>query len=178
METYLISTATAVSIGLLIVRIALGLSMAAHGAQKLFGWFGGHGLSATAGMFEHIGFRPGLLLATVATVTEIASGLLMALGFLGAIGPALMVSVMLVATSLHWRNGFFAQNQGIELNVLYITGALALAFTGPGSYSLDALLHLNALSQPGVALAAVAIGILGGVANLVFRRTPVEAKQA
>src|SRR5215204_6968662 len=80
---------TAISIGLLLLRIVVGLAMAAHGSQKLFGWFGGHGLAGTGGFFEMIGFRPGRLFAMAAGVTEIASGLLIALGFLGPIGPAL-----------------------------------------------------------------------------------------
>ena len=71
---------TAFSAGLLALRLVLGLGMAAHGSQKLFGWFGGHGLAATGGFFETIGFRPGRLFALAAGVTEFASGLLMAAG--------------------------------------------------------------------------------------------------
>src|SRR5262245_5126738 len=89
--------AAAVSIGLLALRIVVGLAMAAHGSQKLFGWFGGHGIAGTGGFFEMIGFKPGKLFAAVAGTTELLSGLLIAVGFLGPIGPALMLSVMIVA---------------------------------------------------------------------------------
>ena len=155
-----------VATGLLVARIVLGLLMAAHGSQKLLGWFGGHGLGATAGFFESMGFRPGKLFATVASATELASGVLLALGFLGPVGPALMISVMIVAAaSVHWRNGLFAMSNGIEVPLLYATGALALALTGPGRYSLDAALGLGTLSRPAVAGIALALGILGG--NLV-----------
>src|SRR5690348_1964904 len=106
--------------GLLLGRLVFGLLMAAHGSQKLFGWFGGYGLAGTSGFFESLGFRPGRFYATAASVGEIVSGLLLAVGFLGPIGPALMVSVMIVAAvSVHLKNGVFAQNNGIELPLLY-----------------------------------------------------------
>src|SRR6478609_8767980 len=110
---------TAFSAGLLALRLVLGLAMAAHGTQKLFGWFGGHGLTATGGFLEMLGFHPGRAFALAAGATEIASGILIAVGFLGPIGPALMLSVMIVAaTTVHWKNGFFATANGIELTVL------------------------------------------------------------
>src|SRR5205823_3541045 len=83
--------------GLLVARLVLGLLMAAHGAQKLFGWFGGYGLTGTAGFFEQLGFRPGRLFAAAAAVGEVVSGVLVALGLFGPVGPALMLSVMIVA---------------------------------------------------------------------------------
>jgi putative oxidoreductase len=162
---------TTVATGLLVARIVLGLLMAAHGSQKLFGWFGGHGLTATAGLFHSLGFRPGKPFATVAAATEFTSGILVVLGLLGPVGPALMISVMIVAAvSVHLRNGLFAMTNGIEVPLLYATGAAALALTGPGAYSLDAVLGLGALSSPAAAGIALAVGILGGVGNLLVRR--------
>src|SRR5215211_3817615 len=97
------------SIGLLVIRLVIGLVMAAHGAQKLFGWFGGYGLNKTGEFFVHLGFQQGRAFATAASVAEITSGLLFALGFLGPVGPALMISVMIVAIiTVHWSNGLFA----------------------------------------------------------------------
>lgn len=159
--------------GLLILRLVLGLLMAAHGAQKLFGWFGGHGLASTSGVFESLGFRPGRLFAVAAAATEIGSGLLMALGLLGPVGPALMLSVMVVAAvSVHAPHGLFAMSNGIEIPLLYGIGAAALALTGPGHYSLDALLGLTSLWTSPVSWAALVAGILGGVLNLALRRRP------
>jgi putative oxidoreductase len=164
-----------VSAGLLVVRLVVGLLMAAHGSQKLLGWFGGHGIAGTGVFFEQLGFRPGRLFATVASVTEIVSGILVALGLLGPIGPALMLSVMIVAAvSVHWKNGIFAQSNGIELALFYGTVAVALALIGFGTYSLDALFGLQSLYTPTLALSALAVGIIGGVANLLARR-PVVA---
>jgi putative oxidoreductase len=135
--------------GLLIARLILGCALGAHGAQKLFGWFGGHGLKGTGRFFEGIGFRPGAPFALAAGMAELGGGVLMAAGFLWPVGPALCVMVMLVAMlAVHWGNGFFASSNGIELPLLYLTGALALAFPGPGAYSLDAALRVATLSDP------------------------------
>jgi putative oxidoreductase len=164
--------AVAVSAGLLVVRLVLGLLMAAHGTQKMFGWFGGHGITATAGFFEQLGFRPGRLFATLAAGTEVASGALVALGLFGPVGPALMLPVMIVAIgSVHWSHGLFAMNNGIELPLLFAAGAFALALTGPGAWSLDALLGLDTLTTSGLAWPLLALGIVGGFANLALRRT-------
>src|SRR5688500_766937 len=119
-------------LGLLIARIVLGALMAGHGAQKLFGWFGGYGLTGTAGFVESLGFKPGRLFATAASVGEIASGVLIALGLFGPFGPAILLSVMIVAAvSVHWH-GVFASSNGVEVPLLYATGAVGLALTGPG----------------------------------------------
>lgn len=175
MHTSLLNTA-GLSTGLLIGRLVLGLLMAAHGSQKLLGWFGGHGLAATGGMFESLGFHPGRAFAVIASSTEIVSGLLVALGFLGPIGPALMLSVMIVAAvTVHWRNGLFAMNNGIELALIYGAAAVALALTGFGAYSLDALTGIDAYVTPGLSLVVLAVGALGGIANLIARRHPVAA---
>src|SRR3954449_3535490 len=103
------------SVGLLIARVVLGLLMAAHGAQKLFGWFGGYGLHATGEFMVQLGFPSGRFFASTAALTEVVSGLLVALGLFGPVGPALMLSVMIVAAiSVHWQNGVFAMQNGIE----------------------------------------------------------------
>jgi putative oxidoreductase len=161
--------------GLFIARLVIGLLMAGHGAQKAFGWFGGYGLQGTGGFLETLGFRPGRLFAAAAAYGEVASGLLIALGLLGPIGPALMLSVMIVAAvTVHWKKGLFATSNGVELPLLYATAAIALALTGPGRLSLDAVLGLHWLSTPILATAALIAGAAIGFANLALRR-PVPA---
>jgi len=163
-----------VDVGLFVARIVFGLVMAAHGAQKLFGWFGGYGLTAVTGYFETLGFKPGRLFAFVAAASEVVSGLLVVLGLFGPIGPALMLAVMIVAAvSVHWANGLFATTNGIELPLLYATGAVTLTLTGFGAYSLDALLGFSSLWTPAIAWGALVVGIVGGVASLAARR-PVQ----
>ncbi len=167
------------STGLLIGRLAFGLLLAAHGAQKLFGWFGGHGLAGTGGFFESLGFRPGRRFAAAAALAELGGGLLVALGFLGPLGPSLMLSVMIVAAvSVHWKHGVFAASNGIEVTLLYAAGAFALALTGPGLLSLDALLGLQALWNPALAWVALGVGIAGGAGNLAVRRPAPVAPAA
>lgn len=167
--------ANSLSTGLLVGRLILGSLMAAHGAQKLLGWFGGHGLAGTGGFFEALGFRPGRLFAVVASSTELLSGVLVALGLFGPVGPALMVSVMIVAAiSVHWQHGLFAANSGIEVPLLYAAGGFALALTGPGFFSLDELFGLQSLWSPTLAWVALVVGIVGGIGNLAARR-PVSA---
>ena len=170
-----LSDGATLSSGLLIARLVFGLLMVGHGTQKLVGWFGGYGLAGTGGFFEGLGFRPGRAFAAAASVTEITGGLLLALGFLGPVGPALIISVMLVAAlSVHWQNGLFAASNGIELPLLYAAGAISLALTGPGLFSLDAALGLTSLWTPGIVWAAIAIGVVGGLVNLGLRRTATQ----
>lgn len=161
-----------IGLGLLSIRLVAGLMMAAHGAQKLFGWFGGHGLQATSAGFEMIGLRPGRFYAGAAGLVEFGCGLLVALGLLGPIGPALMVAVMIVAAVIvHWKNGLFAP-AGIELNLLFGGAGLAVALTGSGPLSLDRWLGLEALGSAAIACAALAVAAIGALVVISARRAP------
>jgi putative oxidoreductase len=165
--------------GLLVGRLILGALIVGHGGQKLFGWLGGYGIAGTAGFFEQLGFRPGRLFVVTAALSEVVSGLLIALGLLGPVGPALLVSVMIVAAvTVHWKGGLFASTNGIEVPLLYATGALVLALTGPGPFSLDTALGISNTWTPALKLAALAVGVVGGLVNLQARRTASVAATA
>ena len=158
---------------LLVARLILGLGIGAHGAQKLFGWFGGFGPKATGQAFESLGFRPGVLFAVTAGLGEFVGGLLTALGLLNPIGPALLVAVMLTAIiSVHWKNGFFATSNGLEFPLMNIGGIIALAFAGPGPLSLESWVRIPDLSDPAMIWIILGIGIFGSLLSLTARRQP------
>ena len=128
-------------IGLLIIRLIIGITFMGHGAQKLFGWFGGYGIKGTGGWFESIGVKPGATMAVLAGLSELGGGLLFALGLVTPLAAILIIGTMLVAiVKVHAANGLWATANGYELNLLYIVIALGVALTGAGSYSLDAIL--------------------------------------
>jgi putative oxidoreductase len=158
-------------IAFLIVRLIVGLALAAHGAQKLFGWFEGHGIEGTGGFMESIGFRPGRLFAFSAGLGEFAGGLLTALGLGGALGPAIIVMVMIVAIgAVHLPKGFFADRGGFELPLVYCAAALAIAFGGNGLYSLDRVFGLTFLTDHTQVWYAIAAAIIVALANLLVGR--------
>lgn len=158
------------SIGLLILRLVVGLTVAAHGAQKLFGWFGGYGLAGTGQFLEQLGFRPGRVQAAQAGIAEFGGGILLTAGFLTPAAAAAVVAVMLVASvSVHIRSGFFAQNGGYEYTLVLGVAALALAFTGPGALSLDQAFGISRSGETW-GLATLAAGLIGGALPLLTRR--------
>ena len=164
---------------LLLVRLIVGLAFAAHGAQKLFGWFGGYGLAGTGGFLETLGFRPGRTFAAAAGVAELAGGLLLALGLLGPVGPALVISAMVVAiATVHLRNGFFATANGVELPLLYLLVAALYAFAGYGGLSLDAALGIAGVWTSWLVWLVVVLGFAAGLANLAVRRKAPVADAA
>src|SRR4051812_19616131 len=122
--------------GLLLVRLFLGLVLAAHGAQKLFGSWGGPGLARTGEHFEGLGFRPGKPFALLAGLGELGGGLAFAAGLLTPFAAAVMIATMLVAIlSVHLRQGFFAQNGGYELPLIFAVLSASIGLTGPGALS-------------------------------------------
>jgi putative oxidoreductase len=162
-------------LGLLILRLVIGMTLAAHGSQKLLGWFGGWGIAGTGSFFEQLGFRPGRFHAALAGIVEIAGGLLLAAGLFTPLAAAAIIGVMVVAVgSVHWTKGFFVQNGGFEYNLVLAAAALAVAFTGPGSLSLDRLLGIS-WSGGSWGLAALALGLLTGAAQLLARKTAPAA---
>jgi len=159
------------SAGLFIARLVFGGLFAAHGSQKLFGWFGGYGLNGTGTFFEGLGFRPGRLFAAVVGLAECGGGVLLAIGLFVPVAAAAIISVMLVAIfTVHWGKGLLATSNGVEFPLLYAVLALSLALTGPGEYSIDAALGLNAWWTPQLSGIVLAAGVVAGLACLTLRR--------
>jgi putative oxidoreductase len=148
-------------VGLTALRATIGAIFFAHGTQKLFGWFGGHGLDATAQAFDSMGLKPGKRKALLAGGAEAGGGALLGLGLLTPVGSAAVIGVMNEAVrTVHWDKGFFVTNGGFEFNLMLSAAAFALADHGPGPWSLDEKLGIKA-TGPLVALAALGAGIAG-----------------
>ncbi|MDQ0877971.1 putative oxidoreductase [Paenibacillus sp. V4I3] len=129
------------ALGLLIIRLVIGLSFAAHGSQKVFGWFGGYGPKGTGGFFDSIGIKPGVLMAVLAGLAEIVGGLLFAAGLWTPFGAALIALIMLGAIiKVHGKNGYWVTSNGYEYNLTLLAIAVGVALIGAGEFSLDALM--------------------------------------
>jgi len=147
----------------------VGLLLAGHGAQKLFGLFGGYGLSGTGGYLAGLGYRPGRLFALLAGLGEAGAGLLLALGLATPAAGALLVATMVNVYAGHAGKGLWNHEGGWELPLLLGTIGAALAVTGPGRFSLDAALGWP-LGGERVAFAAVTVGLGVGLLALLSRR--------
>jgi putative oxidoreductase len=157
-------------LGLLALHVIVGLTFAAHGAQKLFGVLGGHGIAGTGGFFDQIGLRPGKLHATAAGTAEFVGGLLIAGGLFVPFAAAALIGVMTAAMiTVHLPKGFFNSDGGYEFNLVLVAALFALAAVGGGEWSLDYVLNLD-LAGTGWALGALGAGILGGLGAVLSGR--------
>jgi putative oxidoreductase len=160
-------------IGRLILRSVVGGYFVGHGTQKLFGWFGGHGLEGTGQFFENIGLRPGKRHATAAGVAEAGGGALLVLGAATPLASAAIIATMLTAIQrVHIKNGPWVSDQGYEYNLVLIAAAAALAETGPGSPSIDDA-RGSSMYGPKWAAIALLLGVLGAAgAHAVAEAAP------
>lgn len=155
----------ATDLGLLVLRVLVGVPFSLHGMQKLFGWFGGGGLDATAGWFRSLGFGDGRVAALMAGGSELLGGLGLATGLLMPLPAAAMIGAMTTAFVNNVDGGFWSVNKGWELNGYLIVVGVAVAIMGPGSWSLDHALGLSdTLSLDGLAggIVAFVLGFGGG----------------
>ncbi|ULE31421.1 DoxX family protein [Mycobacterium sp. IDR2000157661] len=171
---------SAADTALLILRVVLGLTMAAHGYNK---FFGGGRIPGTAGWFESIGMKPGVFHARVAATTEMAAGIGLAVGLLTPVPAAGFVALMLTAAwTVHRKNGFFIVKEGWEYNLVLAVAAVGIATLGAGKYSLDYLFF----GDTGFAdflhgwwglLISLGLGLVGGIGQLlIFYRPPAKAE--
>jgi putative oxidoreductase len=153
------------SVALLILRLVVGLTLAVHGTQKLFGWFGGPGLTRLTQGFEKQGFKPVWLWTSLVILGEVGGGISVALGFLTPLGAAGIFGTMFMATfKSHWKNGFIVSKGGYEYTLVLMAVSIAIGLGGPGNYALDALIGITLPEAPlfGVlALVALFVDIIG-----------------
>ena len=164
--------AITLSLGLLILRVIGGLTLAAHGTQKLFGWFEGPGLTKLSQGFEKQGFKPVWLWVSLVILGELGGGLSVAFGFLTPLGAAGMFAAMFMAIfKSHWKNGFWNSKRGLEFPLQLLAIGVAIGIMGPGSYSLDALFGI---ALPGTLLFCVLAfaGLLVDITGLIISRQP------
>jgi putative oxidoreductase len=159
------------------LRVVIGLTFSAHGAQKVFGAFGGPGIKGFAGVLEHLGMRPAKQHAWLAGLTELSGGLLIALGLVTTPAAAALIAVMTTAVlTVHLRNGFFSSNQGFEFNLALVAGLFALAGVGAGAWSLDNALNID-LTGTWWAVGALGVGVLAGLAAVGSGRLVTRLEQ-
>lgn len=153
------------NVALLILRLVVGLTLAGHGVQKLFGWFGGPGLAPLSQAFKQMGYKPAWLWISLAIVGEVGGGVSFALGFLTPLGAAGIFGAMFMAMfKSHWKNGFWLQKGGYEYTLVLLVASITIGLIGPGSYSLDTLFGVvlpDALLFGVLAVAALLVDVIG-----------------
>ena len=158
-----------IDLSLFILQLGVGLTFAAHGAQKVFGWWGGPGLQGWEGAMAHMGFRPARFFALTSALTELGGGLLLAAGLLTPLAAAALVAQAIVIIGhVHWRNGFFNARSGFEFPLLLGLGAAAVGLAGASAISVDALLGIAV--EPSMRIMAVVAGIAAGLVTLAIPR--------
>jgi putative oxidoreductase len=163
-------------LGRAMIRGVIGPLFIGHGTQKLFGWFGGHGIEATGGFFENLGLRPGKRHATAAGVAEAGGGLLLTLGAATPVAATAISTTMLTAVhKVHLSKGPWVTNGGYEYNLVLIAATLALVEVGPGRPSVDAKLFPN-WKGTGWAVAALAAAAAGSYLATEHLTEPAPAE--
>jgi len=164
------------ALGLLILRLVIGLTLAAHGAQKLFGWFGGPGMTGWTGAMNRMRIRPATPWAWMSALAEFLGGIGLAVGLLFPLPSAAIAGSMLVAMIIvHLPKGFFVSKGGYEFNLGILGTVATLALTGPGAYSLDAALGIR-FPEP-ISIIVVTVLVVAGVAVALLTRAPQPAPE-
>jgi len=162
-------------LGLLLLRLGVGLTFAAHGAQKAFGWWGGSGWMGWQAVVERMGFRPVPLFAALSVGAELFGGLSLALGLLTPLAATVLIGqAVVIIFKAHLPRGFWNRDNGFEFPLALAAGAVALGLTGPGAFSLDGLAGLSFGGD--VRLGLVFVGLVGGA--IALAASAVVAKPA
>jgi putative oxidoreductase len=175
-EAEMVISPVTVSVGLLILRVVGGLTLAGHGAQKLFGWFGGPGVARFSQGMAAQGLKPSVFWTALAVLGELGGGLSLAFGLLTPLGAAGAVGAMFMAiASAHWANGFWNSKRGIEFPLALLTIGMAIGVAGPGLYSLDALFGIH-LPEVTLFVILAVVAVVVDVIGLALKRSAASAK--
>ena len=158
-----------IDLSLLIVQLGVGLTFAAHGAQKMFGWWGGPGFAGWEGAMQRMGFRPARLFAVTSAGIELVGGLLLAVGFLTPLVAAVLVAqTVVIIGQVHWEHGFFNSKSGFEFPLILGLGAVAVGLGGPSAISLDGALGWAV--DPALRGLLLVLGLIAGLVTLQVPR--------
>lgn len=160
-------------IAMLVLRVGIGTIFVAHGLQKLFGWWGGPGWEGFKGFIAYLGLKPPLFWASISLVAELGGGLALIAGLLVPLAAAgLVAQTIVLFVKVHWPNGFWSPNGGIEFPLAFLVGAFAVQVLGPGDWSLDSLLPVDTLYEPSVRWAILAIAVAGALVAAFWPAPP------
>jgi putative oxidoreductase len=168
-----------VDYGIFFLRVVVGSVFFAHGAQKLFGWWGGGGLRGTAGWLGSTGFRPPFLMAALVALSESSGALLVAGVATPFVALALAATMVVAVGTVHWKNGFWSGKGGYEFNLVLWGAAVAVAAIGPGRFSVDRLLGWDGnISGLWWGVGVLVLSLAGGLLVLASRQRPAAAEAA
>jgi putative oxidoreductase len=155
----------ATDLGVLILRLVIGLTFAAHGAQKAFGWWGGSGFAGWQAVMERLRFRPAVLFAAISMAAELVGGLLLAVGLLTPLATMVIIGqFVIIIVKSHRPRGFWNRDNGYEFPLALAAGVVAIALIGPGAASIDSVVGLTVSDTLRIVL--IAVGLIGGFATL------------
>ena len=161
-------------IAMLVLRVGIGTIFVAHGLQKLFGWWGGPGWEGFKGFIGYLGLRPVLFWASISLVAELGGGLALIAGLLVPLAAAgLVAQTIVLFKKVHWPNGFWSPNGGIEFPLAFLVGTFAVQVLGPGEWSLDALLPAtDKLYEPAVRWVLLGLAVAGALVAAFWPAPP------
>ena len=160
-------------IAMLVLRVGIGTIFVAHGLQKLFGWWGGPGWEGWKGFVAYLGLKPSLFWASISLVAELGGGLALIAGLLVPLAAAgLVAQTIVLFVKVHWPNGFWAANGGIEFPLAFLVGAFAVQVVGPREWSLDSLLPVDTLYEPAVRWVILALAVAGALVAAFWPAPP------
>jgi putative oxidoreductase len=166
-------------LGLLVIRLVVGLTFVAHGAQKVLGVWNGPGMVGWTGAMEHMGFRPARYWAMLSAGVELGCGTLIAIGFLTPIAAAALLGhATVIILKVQLPRGFWNSKGGIEFPLSLAGALVAIILVGPGGWSIDGILHLGLMSEGWVKLLGVVLGIGGGAAIYLWSVRPSASAPA